>query len=272
MSSRRLRFGFVQGRLVQSPGPLQWFPQNQWQEEFSIGQSLGVDYIELIGERQYNPENPLWTDHGVARLVKAARNSGMTLHSLCDDFIIDHTLAGDPAVLEQCLRLISRGKLLGCDKLVLPLLEHSELTLDTVDGYAPALRAIGDAAKGNGMVVCLETILNARDLMEVFVRIGHDNLFAVFDTGNRVAFGHDLPGDIRALRAFVRHVHIKDKNATNENVLLGTGLVDFLAVFKALTDVGYRGPFTFETTRGRDPVRTAKYNMAFVDFFSAEAA
>jgi hypothetical protein len=38
-----------------------------------------------------------------------------------------------------------------------------------------------------------------------------------------------------------------------------------------LADIGYAGPFTFETQRGRDPIRTARYNIGLVSFFHGEA-
>ena len=97
------------------------------------------------------------------------------------------------------------------------------------------------------------------------------NVKVVYDTGNRVAFGHDLAGDIRLLRDAIAHVHIKDKNIDNVNVLLGTGLVNFEDVFYALNDISYSGPYTFETTRGSNPINTAKYNMDLVNFFKSNA-
>jgi sugar phosphate isomerase/epimerase len=267
-----LRFGFVQGRLVPTPGPLQWFPQDCWEEEFDLAKSVGADYIELIAEREHNANNPLWEDHGIARLSELAAQNGMTMTALCDDFVIDHCLADSADTLDQVLRVIRQGERLGCRLLVLPLFEQSELTQDNARRYLAAVRKIGDAAARSGLIVCLETNLPGQALLEFLHQVDHANVQVVYDTGNRVAFGHDLPGDIRLLGSHVRHVHIKDKNVYNENVLLGTGLVDFLKVFKALGDVGYGGSFTFETTRGRDPRRTATYNMNFVVFFAAEVA
>ena len=52
-----------------------------------------------------------------------------------------------------------------------------------------------------------------------------------------------------------------------QNVILGTGLVNFSVVFISLKKINYQGPYVFETSRGRDPVKTAKYNMQIVDFF-----
>lgn len=271
-SIQGLRFGMVQGRLIQSPpGQLQWFPQEYWESEYFLAASLGIDYIELIAERNHNPNNPLWTREGIARIKELGKRNGLSLHAFCNDYIVDHRLAGDSDALDQNLRLIERGAELGCEKYVLPLFEHSELTLDNVGEYVAPLRAIAEKAAQSRITVCLETVLNGVELIELLDRIDHPAVSVVYDTGNRVAFGHDLAGDIRLLGDRISHVHIKDKNGANENVLLGTGLVNFDHVFHALADIGYDGPFTFETNRGRDPLRTAAYNIGLVKFFHAEA-
>lgn len=266
-----LRFGMVQGRLIQSPpGQLQWFPQEFWESEFFLAAALGIDYIELIAEREHNPDNPLWSDEGVGQLKALVQRNGLSLHAFCNDYIVDNALPGSVRVLKQNLCLIERGALLGCEKYILPLFEKSELTMANVEEYVAPLRAIADKAAESGITVCLETILSGAQLMEVLDRINHPAVSIVYDTGNRVAFGHDLPGDIRLIGSRISHVHIKDKNTANENVILGTGLVNFLQVFEALADIGYGGPYTFETQRGKNPLSTAAYNMELVKFFHAE--
>ncbi len=268
-----LRFGAVQGRLIQSPpGELQWFPQDSWESEFFIAPALGVDYIELIVERNHNPANPVWSDDGVTRLQALVARNGLSLHAICNDYIIDHRLPGDRSVLEQNFRLLEQGRKLGCEKQIMPLFESSELTVSNSDSFIEPLRAIAHRAAQNGIVVCLETILTGSELIVLLDQLKQPNIKIVYDTGNRVAFGHDLPADIRLLgKDRIAHVHIKDKNAANQNVLLGTGLVNFQAVFEALADIGYEGPFTFETQRGKNPVRTARYNIDVVSYFHAEA-
>lgn len=266
-----LRFGVVQGRLIQSPaGQLQWFPQDDWESEYYVASAIGFDYIELIAERHMNPANPIWTDHGVARIKILAAACCLSMHALCNDYVIDHPMDSDPAVVGQNLRLLDQAAELGCEKFVLPLFEASELNRTNLKAFVDPLRVIARAAAKHRIQVCLETILPAADLLIVLEELAEDNINVVFDTGNRVAFGHDLPGDIRMLGGRISHVHIKDKNAANENVLLGTGLVNFLEVFKALGDINYVGPYTFETQRGKYPVKTAEFNMGLCSFFYAE--
>jgi D-psicose/D-tagatose/L-ribulose 3-epimerase len=253
------------------PGYLQWFPQEYWRDEFALAAKLGIDYIELISEVQHNPNNPLWSDAGVDEVKALVDANGLTLHALCNDYVIEHTLPGDPAVLRQAYDLIARGHKLGMEKLILPLFDASELTPDNQRDYIGPVRDIAEAAQDVGMITCLETVLTGAELIGLLDHLDRPFIKVVYDTGNRVAFGHDLAGDIRLLGERIAHVHIKDKNADNANVLLGTGLVNFAQVFWALRDIDYGGPFTFETFRGSDPLRTARYNMNLVTFFKQDA-
>ncbi len=268
MPLKPIIFGIVQGRLIQSPpGHLQWFPQDQWQREFALAENLGYRFIEFIAERGHSPRNPLWTDAGIARIKTLAKKHGLIRYALCNDYIIDHSLAKGSDAMEHSLRLIVQGRKLGIKKFVLPLFEQSELNERNLKTYKPVLRELADSARAHGMMLCLETILNGSRLLRLLDQMGHSNIKLVFDTGNRIAWGHDIYGDIVLLGKEIQHVHIKDKNKDNENVLLGTGLVNFRKVFESLSKIKYAGAFTFETIRGSDPVRTAAYNKQFIEFF-----
>ena len=268
-----LRFGIVQGRLIQCPpGELQWFPGDLWPNEFPLAGTLGLDYIELIAEIHHNPRNPIWSNTGIKKIKSLARKHRLSLHALCNDYIIEHTLPGNSQVLKQNLDLVARGKMLGVEKLILPLFDASELKPQNSNEYIQPLKDIADVAKDAGMITCLETILTGIELKDFLDRLNHPSIKIVYDTGNRIAFGHDLPGDIRLLGSRIAHFHIKDKNKNNVNVLLGTGLVNFAHVFQAIHDIGYDGPYTFETQRGSDPVRTANFNMMLTQFFFEESS
>ena len=267
------RFGIVQGRLTQSPpGCLQWFPQNRWSCEFSLAAVLGYHYIELIAERDHNEKNPIWSQEGIAEINALTTENHLVLHAICNDYIIDHTLVGDKGVMGQNIQLIQQANLLGMQKLILPFFEASELNEENMGSFVGDLRVLADAAKDHGMLICLETILNGENLLRVLDALDHDNIQCVFDTGNRIAFGHDIYADIVRLGDRIQHVHIKDKNDQNENVLLGTGMVNFHCVFESLSTIGYQGPYTFETHRGQYPLQTARYNKDLVEFFVREVS
>jgi len=267
-----MKLGIVQGRLIQCPpGKLQWFPQEDWKSEFYIAASLGLENIELIAERSHNENNPIWSNEGVKKLVDLTKRTGVKIHTLCNDHIVDYSLVKNPDVLSQNLRLIERASMLECNKYVLPFFENSELNMENYESYIHPLNIIADKCREAGMIVCIETILDAKDLIFVLDKLNNNNIKAVFDTGNRIAFGHNLHDDIILLGDKIHHVHIKDKNKENENVVLGTGLVNFSSVFTALKKINFQKSYTFETNRGKNPIRTANYNIALTNYFHEES-
>ena len=70
--------------------------------------------------------------------------------------------------------------------------------------------------------------------------------------------------DLVLLYKYIEHIHIKDKNLKKQNVKLNTGLVDFNKIFQILKKNKYKKNFTFETTRGDNPIKTAKNNLEFL--------
>jgi len=264
-------FGIVQGRLTQSPpGCLQWFPQDSWQDEFDIAADIGISYIELIAEVQHNPKNPIWTDDGIKKIKQLSANNHLILHALCNDYIVENPFLSKES-LQQSIELLKQGKKLGVEKYVMPFFDSSEISSDNMRSYIEPIRRVSEAAEDMDITLCLETILTGQELIDFLDLIDRANVKVVYDTGNRVAFHHDLAGDIRLLKDRIAHVHIKDKNHDNQNVLLGTGLVNFESVFYALNDINYTGPYTFETARGSNPINTARYNMNLVNFFKINA-
>lgn len=270
-SHNNVKFGIVQGRLVKAPpGCLQWFPQKSWESEFYLASALGYDYIELIAEREQNDNNPLWSEQGVKRIKDLTVENGLSLHAFCTDYIIDHSLSDDACVFDHTVKLLSRGKSLGVQKLILPMFEKSEVNERNSDKYLDVIKELASVANRSNISLCLETILNGKELLNFLRTLDSNNVGCVFDTGNRVAFGHNIYSDIKLLGDKIYHVHIKDKNEDNENVLLGTGKVNFYKAFESLAAIGYKGPYTFETFRGINPVNTARYNKMLAEFFINE--
>ena len=266
-----MQFGIIQGRLTQAPkGVLQWFPEGCWEEEFPIAASLGYQFIELISEREHNVANPLWTNEGIAGIQCLIKENNLISRTICEDYVIGYSLLDDKKALDHVFTLIERSALLRMEKFILPLFEKSDITSENFLQYIRVLKSISDAANDTGLLICLETNLEVAQLMQLISNIDRDNIRCVYDTGNRIIFKEDIYSDIRLLGDRIQHVHIKDRDSNNNNVLLGTGRVDFCKVFQALNDINYTDTVTFETCRGRRPIETAKYNLDFVHFFIEE--
>ena len=262
-----LKFGIIQGRLINSPpGCLQWFPQKEWRDEFQKASELGINFIELISEINHNPDNPIWTDEGLKKIKASSLDNNLSIHSLCNDYIIEHAIKEDQ-VIQQNINLLRQCSKLGITKYIMPFFNKSEINSKNFNEFILPLTVIADEAEKLGISVSLETILTGSELLNLLEITNHNNIKVVYDTGNRIAFGHDLPKDIELLSGNINHIHIKDKNIRNDNVILGTGLVNFHDVFQSLKNINYNGSYVFETTRGKYPMKTAAYNMQLVNFF-----
>ena len=267
-------FGIVQGRLLRSPpGELQWFPGEDWPKEFHIAKNLGISFIELIAEREYNPNNPLWSEEGRKEIKRVSEETGRNLYSTCTDFIINHGILGPDSVnvIKHLTEFIMASRDLGCSTVVLPFLEESNLTASSMKNFLGPIKEIAQIAKENRIQIVLETLLNGLELRDLLEEIDQSHVGCVFDTGNRVVDNLNLGDEISFLGSWIKHVHIKDKVKQGRNVLLGTGLVNFYDVFKSLNEINYSGPLVFETTRGTDPEKTAIFHMEICKFFSREA-
>ncbi len=94
-------------------------------------------------------------------------------------------------------------------------------------------------------------------------KLNSKNCFFLFDTGNRIVLKRNPIKDILKFRNDLRHVHLKDKNIHNKNVIIGDGSVKFELIFAALKKINYKGSFTIESQRGKNIKAQAKKNCAY---------
>ena len=69
--------------------------------------------------------------------------------------------------------------------------------------------------------------------------------------------------DIIKFKNDIKHIHLKDKNIHNKNVIFGQGLVNFKSIFGALKKIKYRGSFTIESQRGKNIKLQATKNYLY---------
>ena len=89
---------------------------------------------------------------------------------------------------------------------------------------------------------------------------GDEKIGLCVDTGWLGTHGIDAPSAIRTLGPLVRHVHVKDvrRAGSHETCPLGEGSVDIRSVIRALTEIGYRGWYSWEDEpEDRNPMEIA---------------
>jgi sugar phosphate isomerase/epimerase len=257
------KFGIVQGRLSKAPkNRLQFFPKNNWPDEFQKAKVVGLDFIELFAERKFNKTNPIWTINGCNRIKSLAKLNDLKLITLCDDHVIDKNIHKQ-YYLKYFDNLLAAAERLGIKSIILPLYEKSNLTNKNYQNFISTLKIILKKCSLKNINIYLESNIDAKIFLDLKKRVIFKNFFFLFDTGNRVK-NKNYFKDIPIFNKNIKQVHIKDKNQEMKNVKIGNGLVDFKKVFSYLKKTKFEGNIVFESTREKNPIKTAIRNKKII--------
>lgn len=143
--------------------------------------------------------------------------------------------------------------------------------------YHEAVEAIRTVAKhcaGNGQDFLMETGQETPTTMSRMLRdAAQPNLGVGLDTANLILYGKANPVDaVDILGPHVKSIHAKDgrwptdPSYLGEEVVIGTGLVDFKKVFTKLHRLGYPGAVTIEReTSGPQQIADVKQEKIYLE-------
>lgn len=267
------RIGIMQGRLV-PPGDnrIQYFPRDNWAEEFALAAQAQLDCIEWIYDLYGADVNPLATDAEVDTIKALSAQHGVQVLSVCADYFMDRPLVrASSTELDERLCtlfwLMRRCQLFGMNRLVLPFVDASRIETDAeLDGVVSTLERTLPVAEETGIEVHLETSLAPARFAELLGRLPHPMLKVNYDSGNSSSLGYHPRDEFAAYGARVGSVHIKDRIRGGSTVPLGMGDADLAALFDCLKAVDYSGDFILQVARDApgDEIAWAKRNRAIV--------
>lgn len=204
---------------------------------------IGLDGVQVSFDRPGRGDD-LRLEDVRTRYREASREHGVEIASLAMGVLNQVPFASSPDALrwvEECIDLLPRmglklvllaffgaGDILGKPKL------HDEVVR--------RLRALAPRAEKAGVVLGLETYLDAATHRRILDAVGSPAVQVYYDVANMTAKGYDIYREIRELgRKRICEVHCKENGH-----LLGQGKVDFPRVRRALDDIGYRGWLVIE--------------------------
>ena len=94
--------------------------------------------------------------------------------------------------------------------------------------------------------------------------VNKKNLYFTFDTGNRYLKNKSFFNEIISFKKNILHIHLKDRDLRDKNVVLGTGKLNFKLFFINLKKINYSGSITIESSRGKNYLKSGKKNFLFV--------
>src|SRR5512139_226078 len=229
-----------------------------YRERFQMAKDVGFEGIEIgtIG------------DPKVAEEIKdAAAKAGLTIHSVMNADHWKYPLSSaDPAVVAKSVAgmetSLKNAKLWGCDSVLLvPAVVNPETSYQ--DAWTRSQKVIKDRilplAQELKVVIGMEEVwnkflLSPLEMARYVDEFASPYVKAYLDVGNMLFYGY--PQDwVRTLGKRIHRVHIKDfrfdrKTDKIEWKNLGEGDVDWVAVRKAFSDIGYDGWVTTEIEGG----------------------
>lgn len=223
----------------------------------SYGEFEDEAYAHIASLRVPNVEIPVpppdLIESTQAELKRYGLNA-LTLHGDCDPREAD------------CAEQV-RGQLPALKQLGVKYLFVSARADDTPKQTAyDRLRAAGDVAAEAGVTIVIEThpdlFTNGDVSLETMQAVDHPHVRVNYDTANVYFYNHDVNAvdELKKVLPYVAAVHLKDTNGKYRDwcfPALGRGIVDFPAVFQALDDFGYTGPYTMEIEGIEGEHRTA---------------
>lgn len=264
-------YGIMQGRLTPSDNRgIQFFPFDNWKEEFFTAKELGLQEIEWIFDYDNYAENPLWTGEGCEEINALIKETGICIHSICFDYYMrrpfyKYAEQEKSAVREEneefFKKILVQMSKIGARLIEVPLVDNSSVkTKEEEQSIVEFLEQMAKEAERYGIHVGIESDYPPvvfRDFLEQF----HvSNIVANYDSGNSSGLGYDSEKEITSLGQYLYNLHIKDRVFKGTTVALGTGSTDFEKVFSTLGKIGYHNSIILQAARGAEGME--KENIA----------
>ncbi len=138
---------------------------------------------------------------------------------------------------------------------------------------AGRLRQIADLFAARGIAVGFETGQESADTLKAFLlQLDRANVGINFDPANMILYdkGDPIPA-LRTLGPWLRQCHIKDANRTpvpgtwGEEVVVGTGQVDWQAFVRVLAELKFTGDLCLEREAGTQRVVDLRAGRAYLE-------
>ncbi|MCX8091033.1 MAG: sugar phosphate isomerase/epimerase [Verrucomicrobiae bacterium] len=138
------------------------------------------------------------------------------------------------------------------------------------------LEQVADLFAARGIALGLETGQETAAALRQFLEtLARSNVGVNFDPANMILYDKGNPIEaLRVLAPWIRQVHLKDARRTRvpgtwgEEVVLGTGEVDWPSFFRTLAGIGFGGDLCIEREAGNQRVADIRAAREFVERLS----
>lgn len=230
---------------------------------FEVAKQIGLDGLQVSLGTVAN-DMQLRQPDVQARYRDAAKRAGLEVASLAIGEMNNVPYKSDARTIAWVDDCIDVCRALGVRVVLLAFFGNGDLRDDSagVNEVVKRLKAVAPKAEKAGVVLGVESWLNAEQHLDILNRVGSKAVQVYYDVCNSNDRGYDIYREIRQLgRERICEFHFKENGA-----LLGQGKVDFKKVRAALDDIGYRGWIQIEgaVPVGKPMLESYQANCQFV--------
>lgn len=205
---------------------------------FEVARQIGLDGVQVsLGTA--TDDMKLRKPKVQQQFKDAAKKAGVQIASLAIGELNNVPYKSDPRTEAWVLDSVPVMQALGVNVVLLAFFGKGDLVGDPAgtDEVIRRLKKVAPQAEQAGVVLGLESWLNAEDTLRIMDRVGSPAVKMYYDVCNSTDRGYDICKEIRQLgKERICEFHMKENGC-----LLGKGPVNFEKVRGAMNDIGYAG-------------------------------
>lgn len=251
--SRRFKIGACDWSIRQRQNP----------EAFAAAKEIGLDGIE-VSFSEPGKENDLREGKVRTQYLDLSKKHGVEIASLAMGVLNSVPYAEDPRTEKWVADVVDVMPRLGVRICLLAFFGKGNINgeREKQDEVIRRLKKIAPKAEKAGVVLAVESRLNAEDHMRILDGVDSPAVKVYYDVANMNQQGYDIYKEIRQLgKDRICQFHMKENG-----FLLGQGKIDFPRVKEAIDDIGFGGWLIIEgaTVKGKTVTECYRQNQKYI--------
>lgn len=234
-------------------------------EAFNVAKQIGLDGIMVnmgLEKNNLHLRNPMLQQ----AYLGASGKTGVKISSIAIGELNNVPYKSDPRTEEWVWDSIDVAKNLGVSVILLAFFSKNDLRNDD-KGKKEVIRRLKKAApkaEKSGIILGIESYLNAAEHLDIIEQVGSKNVRAYVDFRNTADAGYDVLKEVKQLgKNNICELHIKENG-----FLLGQGTLDWPRIRDLLYEMNYFGDGWMQIEWAKpdkaDTVESYRHNLKFL--------
>ena len=232
---------------------------------FDIAKQIGLDGI-MVDLGSADKDLPIRDATVQQAYLQASKQTGIKISSIAIGELNSVPYKSDERTIKWVLDSIDVAKNFGVTVVLLAFFNKNDLRNDPQGKQVviERLRAAAPKAEKNGIILGIESYLNAAEHLEIIDKVGSPNVKVYFDFRNTADAGYDVIKEVKQLGSnMICELHMKENG-----FLLGEGTLNWQQISDALYEMNYTGDgwmqIEWAMPKDGNTVVAYKHNLQFL--------